>query len=174
MLSFLLVVGLSQSAPQISQQGVVGQVLGQLQPAIARTLAEILGSRSSSTVGIGQEVTGAVRSTSRGSSVGFDQGATGAVSTTSFGQGATSAVRTANIGTSRVSSTSSESGLSASKLTSSVVASLQPSIAAAVAQALSASSAANSRLTSTSAITSSLTEAEEAKLNAQQVNIKII
>merc|ERR1711892_105655 len=178
--SFLLVVGLSQSAPQISQQGVVGQVLGQLQPAIARTLAEILGSRSSSTVGLGQGVNGAIRSTSSGfgqgvtgavkkSSVGFGQGATGAVSTISFGQGATGAVRTTNVGSSRVSSTSSQSGLSASQLTSSVVASLQPSIAAAVAKALSASS--SSRLTSTSAVTSSastLSEEEEARLNAQQ------
>merc|ERR1712106_105042 len=98
--SFLLVVGLSGSAPQISQQGVVGQVLGQIQPAIARTLAEILGSRSSSTVGLGQGVNGAIRSTSSG----FGQGATGAVSTLSFGQGATGAVRTANVGSSKVSS----------------------------------------------------------------------
>jgi hypothetical protein len=166
------VVGLSQSAPQISQQGVVGEVLGQLQPAIARTVAQILGGRATSTVGFGQGVTGAVRSTSGE----FGQGATGAVRTASFGQGATSAVRAANVGTSRVSSTSSQSGLSASQLTSSVVASLQPSIAAAVAQALSASSssAINSRRTSTSAVTSSvsaLTQEEEAKLNAQLVRI---
>ena len=183
--SFLLVVGLSGSAPQISQQGVVGQVLGQLQPAIARTLAEILGSRSSSTVGLGQGVNGAVRSTSSGfeqgvtgavkkSSVGFGQGATGAVSAISFGQGATGAVRTADVGSSRVSAASSRSGLSATQLTSSVVNSLQPSIAAAVAKALSASS--SSRLTSTSAVTSSasaLSEEEEARLNAQQVHIPI-
>ena len=63
-------------------------MLGQLQPAIARTLAQILGGRSTSTVGLGQGVTGAVRSTS----AGFGQGATGAVTSTSFGQGATSAV----------------------------------------------------------------------------------
>jgi len=45
-LSSLLVVGLvglSQSAPQISQQGVVTQVLGQLQPAIQRIVANTLG-----------------------------------------------------------------------------------------------------------------------------------
>ena len=162
-------MGLSQSAPQISQQGVVGEVLGQLQPAIARTLAQILGGRSTSTVGLGQGVAGAVRSTS----AGFGQGATGAVTSTSFGQGATSAVRTANAGF----SSSSQSSLSESQLTSSVVASLQPSIASAVAQALTASSAANSRQTLTSSVTSTaaaLSPEEEAKLNAQLVSFIII
>ena len=70
-------VGLSQSAPQISQQGVVSQVLGQLQPSIARTIAELLGGRTTSTVGLAEGATGAVRSSSNS----FGQGATGSVST---------------------------------------------------------------------------------------------
>jgi len=141
----LLVVGLSQSAPQISQQGVVTQVIDQLQPSIARTLAQLLGKRASFTT----------------------QGATGATGSTSFSQGATSSSRSTNVGSSGLSSSS---GLTASELTSSVVSSLQPSIAAAVANALSASSGSsfNSKTSSSSSLTSSaLTQEEEAKLNAQ-------
>ena len=108
-LSFLLVVGLSQSAPQISRQGVVSQVIGQLQPAIQRIVASTLGG-GRQTAGFGQ--TGAVPATNFGQ---FSQGS-------SFGQGSTLS-----------------SGVSASQLTSNVVTSLQPAIAAAVAQALRSS-----------------------------------
>jgi len=108
-LSFLLVVGLSQSAPQISRQGVVSQVIGQLQPAIQRIVASTLGG-GRQTAGFGQ--TGAVPVTNFGQ---FSQGS-------SFGQGSTLS-----------------SGVSASQLTSNVVTSLQPAIAAAVAQALRSS-----------------------------------
>ena len=110
--SFLLVVGLSQSAPQISRQGVVSQVIGQLQPAIQRIVASTLGA-GRQTVGIGQGNTGNV-----------GQGATGFSQGSSFGQGSTVS-----------------SGLSASQLTSSVVTSLQPAIAAAVQQALQSTQA---------------------------------
>merc|ERR1712013_260396 len=117
-LSFLLVVGLSQSAPQISQQGLVGQVLGQLQPTIQRIVASAVGSRGSAgPAGLSQRApTFSQRAPtfSQGSSFGssgFSQGS-------SFNQG------------------SSSSSLSASQLTSSVVSSLQPAIASAVADAL--------------------------------------
>ena len=138
-LSFLLVVGLSQSAPQIRQQGVVSQVIGQLQPAIQRIVASTLGG-GRQTAGFGQGATGAVRTSS------FGQGATGFSQGSRFGQGSTGTA-----------------SLSASQLTSNVVTSLQPAIAAAVAQALRSSQSRPS--TSVSA----LTPEEEARINAQQV-----
>merc|ERR1712128_415709 len=100
----------SQSAPQIGQQGVVGQVIGQLQPTIARLVASTLGGGRQSS--------------------GFGSGSTGS----SFGQGASGFSQGGSLN--RGSSVSS--GLSATQLTSSVVSSLQPSIAAAVAEALRA------------------------------------
>merc|ERR1719369_767474 len=120
----LLVVGLSQSAPQNSQQ-VVRQAIGQLQPAIQRIVASTLG-------GGGQ---GAVQTTSFGQGAGgFSQGNSyrgeSSVGSSGFSQGSSFG------GSSSVSS-----GLSASRLTSNVVTALQPQIAAAVAQALRSSQA---------------------------------
>jgi len=163
------VVGLSQSAPQSSRQEVIGQVLGQLQPTIARTVAQILGGRAStSSTGIGS-----VRTSSSGfgqgvTSSSFGQGATSSLTSTSgqgftsYGQGASGAVRTS----------SSSTGLTESQLTSSVVASLQPSIAAAVAEALRSSSTTTTTLgqTSSGSVTTSgnaLSEEEEAEYNAK-------
>merc|ERR1712013_931669 len=166
------VVGLSQSAPQSSQQQVIGQVISQLQPTIARTLSQFLiGNRASSIAGTTSSgLDQAVTSSSYG------QGATSAVRTsssssqasqgfTSFGQGATGAVRTSSI--------SSQSGLNEAQLTSSVVASLQPSIAAAVAEALRSRSkpattfGQSSSSGSVSSSVNTLTEEEEAEINAQ-------
>ena len=132
-------VGLSQSAPQIRQQGVVSQVIGQLQPAIQRIVASTLGG-GRQTAGFGQGATGAVRTSS------FGQGATGFSQGSRFGQGSTGTA-----------------SLSASQLTSNVVTSLQPAIAAAVAQALRSSQSRPS--TSVSA----LTPQEEVRINAQRV-----
>ena len=119
-------MGLSQSAPQINQQGLVTQVIGQLQPAIQRILASTL-SGGRQTIGIGR-------------------GTTGTSSTSNFGQGATRVTQgsTFNQGS---------SGLSASQLTSSVVSSLQPSIAAAVAQALQGRQRAVSSTSNVAALT---------------------
>ena len=153
-LSFLLVVGLSQSAPQISQQGLVGQVLGQLQPAIQRIVASAVGSRGSAgSAGLSQRAPAFSQrapafsqrtpSFSQGSSIGssgFSQGS-------SFNQG------------------SSSSSLSASQLTSSVVSSLQPAIASAVADALRSR---QSRPVTSSV--SALSPEEEASINARQVS----
>merc|ERR1719308_285405 len=141
-LSFLLVVGLSQSAPQISQQGLVGQVLGQLQPTIQRIVASAVGSRGSA--GLSQRAPAFSQRTptfSQGSNFGssrFSQGS-------SFNQG------------------SSSSSLSASQLTSSVVSSLQPAIASAVADALRSR---QSRPVTSSV--SALSPEEEASINARQ------
>jgi len=146
-LSCLLVVGLSQSAPQIGQQGVVGQVIGQLQPTIARLVASTLGGGSQST---------RFGSGSTGSS--FGQGATGFSQGSSFGQGSSGFSQGGSLN--RGSSVSS--GLSATQLTSSVVSSLQPSIAAAVAQALRATQSRPS--TSVSALSAE----EEERINKQQ------
>jgi len=145
-LSFLLVVGLSQSAPQISQQGLVGQVLGQLQPTIQRIVASSLGSRGSA-----------------GSS-GFNQ-RTPAFSqrTPAFSQGSNFGSSALSQGSSFNQGSSSSSGLSASQLTSSVVSSLQPAIAAAVADALRSR---QSRPTTSSV--SALSPEEEASINARQ------
>merc|ERR1712013_271978 len=144
-LSFLLVVGLSQSAPQISQQGLVGQVLGQLQPTIQRIVASAVGSRGSAgPAGLSQRApTFSQRAPtfSQGSSFGssgFSQGS-------SFNQG------------------SSSSSLSASQLTSSVVSPLQPAIASAVADALRSR---QSRPVTNSV--SALSPEEEASINARQ------
>jgi len=138
-LSFLLVVGLSQSAPQISQQGLVGQVLGQLQPTIQRIVASSLGSRGSA-----------------GSS-GFSQ------RTPAFSQGSNFGSSALSPGSSFNQGSSLSSGLSASQLTSSVVSSLQPAIAAAVADALRSR---QSRPTTSSV--SALSPEEEASINARQ------
>ena len=147
-LAFLLVVGLSQSAPQISQQGVVGQVIGQLQPAIQRIVASTLGAG------------------------GFGSGATGSVGTTSFGQGTTGFSQGSNFGqgagrfsqgSSLNQGTTASTGLSASQLTSSVVTSLQPAIASAVAQAL------RNTQSRPSTSVSALSPEEEKRINAQQV-----
>jgi len=146
-LSCLLVVGLSQSAPQIGQQGVVGQVIGQLQPTIARLVASTLGGGSQST---------RFGSGSTGSS--FGQGATGFSQGSSFGQGSSGFSQGGSLN--RGSSVSS--GLSATQLTSSVVSSLQPSIAAAVAQALRATQSRPS--TGVSALSAE----EEERINKQQ------
>merc|ERR1711910_16012 len=139
----LLVVGLSQSAPQSSQQ-VVSQVIGQLQPAIARIVASTLG-------GAGQ---GAVQATS------FGQGAGGFSQGNSFRGGS-------SVGSSGFSQGSSfggsSSGLSASRLTSNVVTALQPQIAAAVAQALRSSQAGPVR--GGAAGGAGLSEEEEAEYN---------
>jgi len=145
-LSFLLVVGLSQSAPQISQQGLVGQVLGQLQPTIQRIVASSLGSRGSA-----------------GSS-GFSQ-RTPAFSqrTPAFSQGSNFGSSAFSQGSGFNQGSSSSSGLSASQLTSSVVSSLQPAIAAAVADALRSR---NARPTTSSV--SALSPEEEASINARQ------
>ena len=141
-------VGLSQSAPQIGQQGVVGQVIGQLQPTIARLVASTLGGgRQSTRLGSG----------STGSS--FGQGATGFSQGSSFGQGSSGFSQ----GSSLNRGSSVSSGLSATQLTSSVVSSLQPSIAAAVAQALRATQSRPS--TSVSALSAE----EEERINKQQV-----
>jgi len=140
-LSFLLVVGLSQSAPQISQQGLVGQVLGQLQPTIQRIVASSLGSRGSAgSSGFSQRTPAFSQSTPA-----FSQ------RTPAFSQG------------SSFQGSSSSSGLSASQLTSSVVSSLQPAIAAAVADALRSR---QSRPTTSSV--SALSPEEEASINARQ------
>jgi len=123
-------------------------VIDQLQPSIAKAVAQLFGNGATFTT----------------------QGATGATGSTSFSQGATSSAKSTSVGSLGFSSSSSSSGLTASELTSSVVASLQPSIADAVANALSANSASsfNSRTSSSSSLTSSaLTQEEEAKLNAQ-------
>jgi len=145
-LGFLLVVGLSQSAPQISQQGLVGQVLGQLQPTIQRIVASSLGSRGSA-----------------GSS-GFSQ-RTPAFSqrTPAFSQGSNFGSSAFSQGSGFNQGSSSSSGLSASQLTSSVVSSLQPAIAAAVADALRSR---NARPTTSSV--SALSPEEEASINARQ------
>jgi len=146
-LSCLLVVGLSQSAPQIGQQGVVGQVIGQLQPTIARLVAATLGGGRQST-GFGSGSTGS----------SFGQGATGFSQGSSFGQGSGGFSQGGSLN--RGSSVSS--GLSATQLTSSVVSSLQPSIAAAVAQALRATQSRPS--TGVSALSAE----EEERINKQQ------
>jgi len=138
-LSFLLVVGLSQSAPQNSQQGVVGQVIGQLQPAIQRLVASALGA-GRQTGGFGSGTVG---------TTGFSQGSGFGQATTGFSQGSS-----LNQGS------SASSGLSATQLTSSVVTSLQPAIASAVAQAL--------RNTQSRPSTSALSPEEEERINAQQ------
>jgi len=166
-LSFLLVVGLSQSAPQISQQGVVTQVLGQLQPEIQRILESTLGGRRQ-TIGIGRGTVGTASTSNfgqgatrftQGSTSNFGQTATGFAqgSTSNFGQGATrfSQGSTANQGS---------SGLSASQLTSSVVSSLQPSIATAVAQALQG----RQRPVAPTSNVAALTTEEEERINAAQ------
>jgi len=146
-LSCLLVVGLSQSAPQIGQQGVVGQVIGQLQPTIARLVASTLGGGRQST-GFGSGSTGS----------SFGQGATGFSQGSSFGQGSGGFSQGGSLN--RGSSVSS--GLSATQLTSSVVSSLQPSIAAAVAEALRATQSRPS--TGVSALSAE----EEERINKQQ------
>ena len=135
-------VGLSQSAPQISQQGVVGQVIGQLQPAIQRIVASTLGA-GRQTGGFGS---GSVGTTGFSQGSGFGQAATG------FSQG-----NSLNRGS------SASSGLSASQLTSSVVTSLQPAIASAVAQAL------RNTQSRPSTSVSALSTEEEERINAQQV-----
>jgi len=142
-----LVVGLSQSAPQISQQGVVGQVIGQLQPAIQRIVASTLGAG-----GFGSGTTGSVGTTS------FGQGTTGFSQGSNFGQGAGRFSQGSNLNRGSTAS----SGSSASQLTSSVVTSLQPAIASAVAQAL------RNTQSRTSTSVSSLSAEEEERINAQQ------
>jgi len=152
-LSFLLVVGLSQSAPQISQQGLVGQVLGQLQPTIQRIVASSLGSRGSAgSSGFSQRTPALSQRTPAFSqrTPAFSQGS-------NFGSSALSQSSSFNQGS------SSSSGLSASQLTSSVVSSLQPAIAAAVADALRSR---QSRPTTSSV--SALSPEEEASINARQ------
>eukprot|EP00091_Calanus_sinicus_P025204 TRINITY_DN9482_c0_g1_i6.p1 TRINITY_DN9482_c0_g1~~TRINITY_DN9482_c0_g1_i6.p1 ORF type:complete len:372 (-),score=108.42 TRINITY_DN9482_c0_g1_i6:14-1129(-) len=139
--NFLLVVGLSQSAPQINQQRVVGQVIGQLQPAIQRMVASTLGA-SRQTSGFGS---GSVGTTGFSQGNGFGQAATGFSQGSSFNQGS-----------------SASSGLSASQLTSSVVTSLQPAIASAVAEAL------RSTQSRPSTSVSALSPEEEERINAQQ------
>merc|ERR1712215_372076 len=142
----LLVVGLSQSAPQSSQQ-VVSQVIGQLQPAIARIVASTLG-------GVGQ---GAVQATS------FGQGAGGFSQGNSFRGGSSVGSSGFSQGSSFGGSSSGSSGLSASRLTSNVVTALQPQIAAAVAQALRSSQAGPVRGGAASG--AALSEEEEAEYN---------
>jgi len=145
-LSFLLVVGLSQSAPQISQQGLVGQVLGQLQPTIQRIVASSLGSRGSAGASGFSQRTPAFSQRTPAFSQGSNFGSSALSQGSSFNQGS-----------------SSSSGLSASQLTSSVVSSLQPAIAAAVADALRSR---QSRPTTSSV--SALSPEEEASINARQ------
>jgi len=145
-LSFLLVVGLSQSAPQISQQGLVGQVLGQLQPTIQRIVASSLGSRGSAGSSGFSQRTPTFSQRTPAFSQGSNFGSSGLSQGSSFNQGS-----------------SSSSGLSASQLTSSVVSSLQPAIAAAVADALRSR---QSRPTTSSV--SALSPEEEASINARQ------
>jgi len=145
-LSFLLVVGLSQSAPQISQQGLVGQVLGQLQPTIQRIVASSLGSRGSAGASGFSQRTPAFSQRTPAFSQGSNFGSNALSQGSSFNQGS-----------------SSSSGLSASQLTSSVVSSLQPAIAAAVADALRSR---QSRPTTSSV--SALSPEEEASINARQ------
>ena len=148
-LSFLLVVGLSQSAPQISQQGLVGQVLGQLQPTIQRIVASSLGSRGSAGSSGFSQRTPTFSQRTPAFSQGSNFGSSGLSQGSSFNQGS-----------------SSSSGLSASQLTSSVVSSLQPAIAAAVADALRSR---QSRPTTSSV--SALSPEEEASINARQVEM---
>merc|ERR1712212_1233844 len=145
-LGFLLVVGLSQSAPQISQQGLVGQVLGQLQPTIQRIVASSLGSRGSAGSSGFSQRTPTFSQRTPAFSQGSNFGSSGLSQGSSFNQGS-----------------SSSSGLSASQLTSSVVSSLQPAIAAAVADALRSR---QSRPTTSSV--SALSPEEEASINARQ------
>jgi len=145
-LSFLLVVGLSQSAPQISQQGLVGQVLGQLQPTIQRIVASSLSSRGSAGPSGFSQRTPAFSQRTPAFSQGSNFGSSALSQGSSFNQGS-----------------SSSSGLSASQLTSSVVSSLQPAIAAAVADALRSR---QSRPTTSSV--SALSPEEEASINARQ------
>ena len=172
---FLLVVGLSQSAPQ---QDVISQVLAQLTPVISQTVGSVLGRRQGSisagrTTNFGQGASGVVGATS------FGQGANsvtrntnnlrqGVGQRTSFGQGVSGGVRTNNFA-GRGSTTSS--GATASQLTSNVVTSLQPSIAAAVAQALRGSQSRPAVSSNSGRGALTLTPEEEAKINAQQVNI---
>jgi len=151
-LSFLLVVGLSQSAPQISQQGLVGQVLGQLQPSIQRIVASAVGSRGSAgSAGLSQRAPAfsqrapAFSQRTPSFSQGSNFGSSGFSQGSSFNQG------------------SSSSSLSASQLTSSVVSSLQPAIASAVADALRSR---QSRPVTSSV--SALSPEEEASINARQ------
>jgi len=149
----LFVVGLTQSAPQVNQQGVVSRVMGQLQPTIARTVAQLLGGAGSQTQTLGFGTANVGSSFGQGSSR-FTGGSS------SFGQGSSS-----NFGqeTSSFSGGSRgvSSGLSASQLTSQVVTSLQPSIAAAVAEAL------RGRTTSTS-VSSTISAEEQERINALQ------
>jgi len=184
-LSFLLVVGLSQSAPQ---QDVVSQVLAQLTPVISQTVGSVLGSRGQ-TAGFGQGARGAIRTTGFGQgatgaarSTGFGQVATGVVRRTNFGQGSTSGTRINNVGQGAIRRTNfgqgassisgrgsaGSSGFSASQLTSNVVSSLQPAIAAAVAQALQGSQSRPSVTSSSGRGALTLTPEEEARINAQQ------
>ena len=175
---------------------MIGQVISQLQPTIARTVSQFLiGNRASSIAGTtssgldqavtsssyGQGATSAVRTSSSSSQAGqgftsFGQEATGAVRTSSSSsqadQGFTSFGQGAT-GAVRTSSISSQSGLNEVQLTSSVVASLQPSIAAAVAEALRSSSkpATTFGQSSSSGSVSTLTEEEEAEINAQLVSL---
>merc|ERR1712013_39208 len=158
-LSFLLVVGLSQSAPQISQQGLVGQVLGQLQPTIQRIVASAVGSRGSAgSAGLSQRAPA------------FSQRApTYSQRAPTFSQRAPSFSQGSSFGSSEFSrgmgfnQGSSSSSLSASQLTSSVVSSLQPAIASAVADALRSR---KSRPVTSSV--SALSPEEEASINARQ------
>jgi len=144
-LSFLLVVGLSQSAPQISQQGLVGQVLGQLQPTIQRIVASAVGSRGSAgSTGFSQSRAPTFSQRTPTFSQGSSFGSSGFSQGSSFNQG------------------SSSSSLSASQLTSSVVSSLQPAIAAAVADAL------RSRSRPVASSVAALSPEEEASINARQ------
>jgi len=144
-LSFLLVVGLSQSAPQISQQGLVGQVLGQLQPTIQRIVASAVGSRGSAgSAGFSQSRAPVFSQRTPTFSQGSSFGSSGFSQGSSFNQG------------------SSSSSLSASQLTSSVVSSLQPAIAAAVADAL------RSRSRPVTSSVAALSPEEEASINARQ------
>ena len=147
-------VGLTQSAPQVNQQGVVSRVMGQLQPTIARTVAQLLGGAGSQTQTLGFGTANVGSSFGQGSSR-FTGGSS------SFGQGSSSSFGQESSSFSG-GSRGVSSGLSASQLTSQVVTSLQPSIAAAVAEAL------RGRTTSTS-VSSTISAEEQERINALQV-----
>ena len=151
----LLVVGVSQSAPQ-QQQDVVRTVLNQLTPQISETIGSLLG-----------QSTRAVRPTIINQ---FPNSVNNARQTgrTNLGRRQIGRV-TQSIPTTR--------GISASQITSDVVSSLQPSIAAAVAEALrkGGQTLAGTPVTGNSgrgALT--LSPEEEAKINAELVSLNRI
>jgi len=132
LLSLMVLAG-TQSAPQINERQVVGDVLAQLGPAINRAINSIGGSSSFSRGG-GSSFSGGSRGVGSSSFSGGNRG-----SFSSGGSSFSSTPITRFTPSSSFSGGRTSSSPSVSSVTSSVVSSLQPSIAAAVAQALAGS-----------------------------------